>query len=303
MLTFPDRLGWLRLGQARQAYLATHNWLKWLLAEGLALAIFFLGNLGTRIVGLGKLFSWLKNFRKIDSFQTLFLGCLLVSGLIPLFFIQKGNPWNSIQFFYYFLVFFGLLAAWWLGEFFQKFTHQSLHHILIYDALLVFLVGLTLPTTLGTLKHYLPSRAPARIGFGELEALEFLRKQPQGIVLTYPHDYKLREKTEAPKPLYAYETTAYVSSFSEKQTFLEDEMNLEMMGLNWRPRRELEEEFFKTQNEEWAKNFLKENSIKYLYLVDNQKFNFAETQIGLEKIFENGEVKIYEFRDKIRTMN
>jgi uncharacterized membrane protein len=80
---------------------------------------------------------------------------------------------------------------------------------------------------------------------------------------------------------------------------LEDEMNLEIMGVFWRPRRILEEQFFTTHDEDWARNFLKENNIRYVYLTDNQKFEVGEAQIGLEKIFENGEVKIYEFRGKI----
>jgi len=287
MLAFPDRLDWLRLDQARQAYLATHQWLKWLMAEGLALVIFFLGNLGTRIIGLTKFFSWLKNWKKINSFQILFLGCLLASGLPPLFFIQKGNPWNTIQFFYYFLVFFGILAALSLGEFLIK-KKKWLKVILV-----TIIILLTLPTTYGTLKQYLPLRAPSRISFDELEALEFLKNQPEGIVLTYPHDYKLRENIEAPKPLYAYETTAYISAFTNKETFLEDEMNLEIMGVPWRPRRALEEQFFTTQDEEWAKNFLKENKIKYLYLTGNQKFTAGDYQIGLTKIFENGSTIIF----------
>ncbi len=294
MIDFPDRLGWLRLSQARQAYLATHNWLKWFLAEGLALVIFFLGNLGLRVLGLGKFFSWLKNWKKMDSFKVFFLGCLLTSSVIPLFLVQKGNSWNSIQFFYYSLVLFGLMAAWGLGEFLAK------KKVWLKIVLISLVVLLTLPTTMGTLKHYLPSRAPARIGFDELEGLAFLRKQSEGIVLTYPHNYKARERAEAPKPLYAYETTAYVSAFSEKQTFLEDEMNLEIMGVSWRGRRSLSEQFFTTHDERWTGNFLQDNKIRYVYLTGNQKFEVGDAQIGLEKIFENGEVKIYEFRGKIQ---
>ena len=297
MLAFPDRFGWQRLDQARQAYLATGKWLKWLLAEGLALTIFFVGNLGTRIIGVTKFFSWLKSGKKIDSFQILFLGCLLVSGIIPLLFIQKGNPWNTIQFFYYFLVFFGVLAGWWLGGFLT--TKKKWIKIV----LVTIVVLLTLPTTIGTLGHYLPFRAPARISLDELEGLAFLRNQYKGVVLTYPHDYKARERTEAPRPLYTYETTAYVSAFSNKETFLEDEMNLEIIGANWRPRRSLGEQFFTTHDEEWARNFLRENNIKYVYLTNDQKFEVGDYQIGLEKIFENGEVRIFQFRDKIRTMD
>lgn len=287
MFAFGDRFYWVRLDQARQAYLATGKWGKWFLAEGLGLAIFFIGNLGTRIFALGKIISWLKNFRKINSFQILFLGCLAASAFIPLLVIQKGNPWNSIQFFYYFLFFSAILAGWWLGEFKGKFK----------PILLLGLVIFTIPTTLGTLKHYLPYRAPARIGFDELEALEFLKNQPEGVILTFPHDSSLREKIEAPKPLYAYETTGYVSAFSNKNPFLEDEMNLEIMQVNWRPRRQQAEEFFQTDDFDWAGQFLQENQIRYLYLVGNQSFSPEFLKLELEKIFENGEVKVYQFND------
>jgi hypothetical protein len=288
MIDAPDRVGWLRLAQARQAYLATGLWSKWILAEVLALAIFFFGNLGTRIIGLGKFFAWLKKWRKINSFQILFLACLLPSGLIPLFFIQKGNPWNSIQFFYYFQVFLGLLAGWGLGDFLLK-KKVWLKAFLIG----VFLI-LTLPTTIGELKNYLVYQASAKVGVEELEALSFLRNQGVGIVLTYPHNYTARVKTkESPKPLYIYETTAYVSAFGNHQTFLEDEMTLEIMGVDWPSRRARVQEFFKTQDSQQAQKFLQENEIKYLYLVEEQEFNFDESMAGLHKIFENSLIRIY----------
>lgn len=293
MVDFSDRLGWLRLGQARQAYFATGLWLKWWLAEGLGLTIFFIGNLGTRMIGLGKLFDWFKNWRKINSFQILFLGCLLVSGFAPLLFIQKGNPWNSIQFFYYFQVLFGLLAGLWLGEFLSK---KKIWLKIFFIALVLLL---TLPTTWGSLRHYLSYEPPAKISFEELEALDFLKKQPLGVVLTYPHDYQLRQKVKTPQPLYIYETTAYVSAFGQQPTFLEDEMTLEIMQVDWQPRRKEVEEFFKTTDIDWSNNFLDKNQIRYLYLVDNQSFLINPDDLGLEKIFSNDFVKIYEFRDKI----
>lgn len=287
MIDAPDRVGWLKLAQARQAYLATGLWLKWLLAESLALVIFLFGNLGTRIIALGGIFSWLKNWRKIKNFQIFLLACLLPSGLIPLFFIQKGNPWNSVQFFYYFQVFLGLLAGWGLGEFLLK--KKIWFRIILVGLILIF----TLPTTVGDLKNYLAVKAPAKISPQELEALSFLRKQPSGVVLTYPHNYQTRDVLkEVPKPLYAYETTAYVSAFGNHQTFLEDEMTLEIMGVDWPLRRIEVEEFFKTEDGEKAKHFLTDNKIKYLYLVGQQNFNFDEFQVDLDEIFENSLVRI-----------
>ena len=292
MVDFADRFGWLRLGQARQAYFATGNWLKWFLAESLTLFIFFVGNLGMRVIGIRKLFFWWKNWKKIDSFQILFIGCLLISGFVPLLFIQKGNPWNSIQFFYYFLVFFGLMASWGMGEFLAK---KRIWLKVIFISLVVLM---TLPTTIGSLKHYLSYQPPAKISFDELEGLNFLKNRSPGIVLAYPHDYKARENTEGPKPLYIYETTAYVSAFANQQTFLEDEMNLEIMGVDWRPRRVKVEEFFKTKDIDQAKKFLEENEIKYLYLINGQEFKVDQLQLSLNKIFENDLVKIFQKNDE-----
>jgi len=181
-----------------------------------------------------------------------------------------------------------------LGEFLSK--KKSWLKIIF----IILLLLLTLPTTIGDLKNYLGSQAPAKIGFQELDALAFLRKQPQGVVLTYPHNYRAREKTkEVPKPLYIYETTAYVSAFANQQTFLEDEMTLEIMQFDWETRRKEVEKFFKTTELLWAKDFLNENQIRYLYLVDNQSFFINPDGLELEEIFANDFVKIYEFRDKI----
>jgi len=296
MLAFTDRLGWIRLEQARQVYLATGRWGRWFLAESLGLGIFLIGNLGTRVVGIGQLARWLRR-KKLGSFEIFFLGCLLSSFLISLLVIQKGNPWNSIQFFYYFLFLTGILAAWWLGEFLVQ------RSLAIKVLVLGGLVLLTLPTTVGTSRHYWPSRAPARVGFGELEALAFLREQAEGIVLTVPFDPRWREKFSAPRPLYAYETTAYVAALGGQPVFLEDEMNLTIIGLDFQSRQEMIERFLTTTDLVWAKKFLSQNKIRYLYLVKGQQLKIDPWELGFKKIFENGEVRIYEFRDKIEPVS
>jgi len=159
-------------------------------------------------------------------------------------------------------------------------------------------MALTLPTTLSTLRNdYLPSRPPARISIEELEALEFLKKQPKGVILTYPFNKEWIAKFSEPRPLYAYETTAYVSALSGKQTFLEDEMNLEISGYDWRSRRKEEDKFFSTNDSRWANDFIKINNIKYVYLVKGQKMNLGLGDINGEKIFENGEVSIFKVNE------
>jgi len=280
MISFSDRIGWFKLENARIAYLNSGKWLKWILAEGLALFIFIFGNLGTRMVGFfyGGLLG--KTKKKISQTEIFLFSALMFSLVIPLLFIQKGNPWNTIQFFYYFQFFMAIFTGVVIGKVKTVFG--------------IILIFLTLPTSIITLKNnYLPSRPPARISVEELEALDFLKKEPSGNVLPYPFNPDWRLLFSEPKPLYAYETTAYISAFSGKNIFLEDEMNLEITGFDWQTRKKQSLDFFTTSDRLWAKQFLTENKIKYIYLVKGQKMNLGLNDIEAEKIFENGEVTIF----------
>lgn len=287
MLSYGDRLGWIKLENARNAYFQSGSWLKWFLAEGLALMIFLLGNMGTRVIGLLGLRQKEKD-KNNTIFNNFLLFGLLISFLLPLFFIQKGNSWNTIQFFYYFQFLASIFAGITLG----KLWEGKIKRIFVYLVSVIF-IALTLPTSASTLKNdYLPGRPPARVSVEELEALSFLNKQPEGVVLTYSYNPDWKNKFSEPRPLYAYETTGYVSALGEKVTFLEDEMNLEIIDVRWRERRENAVRFFGTNNKDWANIFLKDGEISYLYLVQGQKMNLGLGDINGEKIFENGEVVI-----------
>ena len=99
-----------------------------------------------------------------------------------------------------------------------------------------------------------------------------------------------------PIPLYAYETTSYVSAFSGHQTFLEDEMNLDITGFDWQSRLKEEKDFFTSQNKFQARGFLINNNISYIYLVNNQSFSLSLEDLQIDQIFNNGQVKIYQVR-------
>lgn len=281
MLSFPDRFYWPKLASAISTYKAEGNFIKLIPAEILALSIFWFGNLGTRVFKEFLVLKWLFRWRKLESIEVFVIAATAIGIALPLLFIQKGNPWNTIQFIYYPLFFSGILAGIFLGEVVERKRFEWLVAFVV--------IVLTLPTTVGTLRHYLPARPPAAIPQVELAALEFLKNQPQGIVLTYPFDPALRKNWEPPQPLWVYETTSYVSAFSEKSVFLEDEMNLEITGYDWRPRREMAVDFFVNGD----RQFLGKNSIEYVYLVNGQKLPLAAEELGFGKVFENSEVRIY----------
>ncbi len=282
MMGISDRLGWTRFYSAMMTYKSGGIWFKEIMAYFAALAIFIIGNFGTRILAFKSI-----NLRKLSSFD-LFIWSMIGGGiLIPTFFLQKGTPWNTIQFFYYSLFFSGILAGIVLG---------SLKKSNLSFAFLAFIFLATIPTTIITLKDvYLPGRPPAMLSKEELSALTFLRSQPDGIVLTYPFD-KLRASqaiANPPRPLYLYESTAYVSAFSGKTTFLEDEVNLNITGYDWPTRRVDIENWYKETNQEKAREFLKKNNIKYIYWVKGQRAFLGEGQLGLIRMFENKEVNIF----------
>ncbi len=282
-----DRLGWMRFYSAMTTYKSGGIWFKGILAYSVAFAIFIIGNFGTRILAFKNIS--LKRLTSLDLFIWSIIGAGI---LIPTFFLQKGTSWNTIQFFYYSLFFSGILTGIVLSK--------------LNKLAIILFVVLTIPTTIITLREvYLPKRPPAMLSKEELSALEFLKNQPNGVVLTYPFD-KLRASqavANPPRPLYLYESTAYVSAFSGKTTFLEDEVNLNITGYDWPTRRTDIESWYREPNVEKAREFLKKNNIKYIYLLKGvpngtpQRAYLGEGQLGLIRLFENKDVNIWKVGD------
>ena len=243
----------------------------------ISIGLFYLGNFSWRVLGIFSLKS-LKNKLKSPLLLT-----LVITALIPLFFIQKGTSWNTIQFLYYSL----FIGNIFLTVFLTK-SSKTIKFLILPIIILTSLIA-----GYENLQRYFSNPAPSALPPKEVEALDFLKNQPDGIVLTYPYNKYLKNNMSTPIPLYAYETTAYVSAFSKHVTFLEDEMNLDITGFDWQSRRADEEKFFTSNDQYFARGFLVNNQINYIYLLNNQKFNLGESQLQIKKIFDNGAVCIY----------
>jgi len=290
MMGLTDRLGWLRFYSAMTNYRLGNIWIKAIPAYLVAFVIFWVGNMGTRIIKEILVIKWLKNIKDLTFIEIIFITIIIAGVGLPMLFLQKGTPWNTVQFVYYSLFFSGILA----GVAFAEISSWSKSPRL-YSIEVAALIALTLPTTIGTLGHYLPARPPAMISNEELEALRFMSTQPTGVVLTYPFDkFKAKEaEINPPRPLYLYESTAYVSAFAQKSVFLEDEVNLDITGYRWRARRAEVETFYKSNSTSEVRNFLTNNNISYIYWIRGQRALLGEGQLGIEKIYENQEVEIY----------
>ncbi len=279
MLGLSDRLNFQKLYSALMNYKLSKNYLKEITAYVTAFLIFLVGNMGARIIQ--------KRPKQIDSIYLFIISLIGAGILIPMLFLQKGTPWNTIQFFYYSLFFAGILSG---------ISISGIHNKKI---LYTFIILLIIPTTFATLAHhYLPARPPAKIGTEELQALNFLAKQENGVVLTYLYDeFKAKEAiANPPRPLYLYDSTAYVSAYSNKPVFLEDQVNLDITGYDWRGRRQKIEEFYKSVDQQKVYSFLRDNHISYVYWLKGQRATLGETQLGIQRIYENKEVDIYKVK-------
>jgi len=239
--------------------------------------IFLIGNLGWRFIGI---FSALKSRRHpILSFSALILI------LLPLFFIQQGTAWNTIQFFYYGLILSNIL----LVDFLHKNNKQK-----YYKYLLIIIITTSLLANIDIYKNYLGNPPPSAILNNELKAIEFLNTLPQGLILTYPYDPYIKNKIpHTPIPLYAYETNAYLGAYTHHYQFLADEMNLNNSGYDWQTRKNQSLEFFKQTNIHQDRGFLVNNQIDYIYLTG---FQINQTVLDVTNLYLT---KIYDYQDTI----
>lgn len=287
MATLSDRLNWQRLFSAMTTYKMGHIWIKAILAYSFAFAIFIIGNFGTRLITLRALLKSPKKLLSAGPIEIFIFTIIMAGIVVPMFFVQKGTAWNTIQFLYYSLMFAGIVAG---IEVWGLIKNKS---NLIKTISLILLLVVTLPTTIASLGNYLPPKPQSILPKSEVEALDFLSKEERGVVLTYPFDIYKSEKALAPRPLYLYTSTAYVSGFSGQPVFVEDQINLDIMQYHWQDRVGEVNKFLNTLDVESATKFIKENNIKYVYWLRDQHARIGDKQLGLIKIYENSDVTIY----------
>lgn len=275
MVDAGDRVGIPNFTARRFAYLADKKLLHLVILETICFLMFFIGNLGTRILGV---LGFEKKQLKSDLFVFIF-SMMVISFIPPLIFVQKGNPWNIVQFFYYFLYFAGLLAAWGL-------TKLSI-------PLAAVIIVLTPISSVATFRSWLYPNPPAYLSTEEYKALKFLDGQKDGIVLKHPFDKNLRSEFKDPYPLAVYADNAYVSAYSGKEVFIEDVEQQIILDTDYKERLENADRFFVEKNLTWSKKFLTENNIKYLYLPKIYQLPMAEGEYPMAKIFENNGANIY----------
>ena len=267
-------------------HLLSYKLFIFLALEIFLLVVFLIGNLSWRFLAIFYLIPKFlkKQLQKHDFFLIIFS---FFSLAIPLIFVQSGTAWNTIQFFYYFLI----ISNFYLAKFMAQLPVSTSK---LKKTLFFFIILTILPTSYATIKDYLGSPAPSSLPNYEIEALDFLKKQKKGIVLSYPYNqYSRPSNWQTPLPLYLYQTTAYISAFSHQTSFLADRMNLDITGADWASRLDQSRKFFTSSDKFMARGFLLNNHIDYIYLVNNQNFKLNPNQLEVKPIFNNDFVRIY----------
>lgn len=197
--------------------------------EALNLIIFLFFYLGTRFFGLLYVF-FLFLQRKLDLFDFSLILTICFSILLTVTLVQKAEWWNTIQFFYY--------AIFLTTIYLARLTYSLITaKKILFKLIAILILVLSIPTSYDMIKFYLTTPGATYLPKEELEALNFLKKEPDGIVLT--HLYKNEWKNlPNPKPLYAYEDTAYVAAFSHKQEYFANELQLRLTGVAYEKRLE-----------------------------------------------------------------
>ena len=287
MVQFVDRVGWEKLASATTTYFTQKIWLKFLLAETLALVIFLVGNLGTRIVSIFAIRDLFRILIKNDGHFFVF-SMTLVSFTIPLVFIQKGNSWNIVQFFYYFLFLVALYSGVGLVKIMETLP-KTLSFVVVGLILLV-----TPISSFWTFRSGFYPEPPAKLSFDELAGLNYLAGRKEGTVLVAPFKKEVHAKFDDPYPLFAYAPNPYVSAFSTKRTYLEDVEQQIILQVPYEERLANIEKFFFGLDFDWQRDFLRRENISYIYLPKGYGVLLNEGDIEIKKIFENKEVDIYE---------
>ncbi|MFZ2206155.1 MAG: hypothetical protein WAV29_01695, partial [Microgenomates group bacterium] len=223
--------------------------------EMFEVGLFIFLNNGTRLVGL--IYILKKVFeKKISKDEIVLFTTIILSTFFIFTFVQKGMWWNVIQFYGYTLFLMNYFAA--------KFLYEVLSSKKIAALIIGFIIILlTLPTNI----EQIGFAFERQISFSqsELNALSKLKSMPDGIVLSLP-----------------FQSTAYVSAFTQKVQYVADKEALIIVGVDSKKR--IDEIKFKSPENLVPK-------VNYIYI---KKLDFKDriSLNGFKTIYENPEVVI-----------
>lgn len=253
-----------------------HN-LKLILLEIIILGIFVIFNYGSRIFGLFG-FGIYDNYSNPHTRKLLIIGSC-ATFLISILFVQSGIWWNTVQFLYVSLFLTGLLAAEGLDKLVQ--TKKTWGYVSVGIIIL-----LTIPTNLDILHSFVRFPGTSYIPDDELKALQILRDLPDGTILTQPF-VKREQPVQVPELSRVYDT-AYISAYTNKQTYLSDTVQLVLTNIEHQDRTKLITNY----------DCRVISDVKYIYEYSDNRYaeKFNDCNKKIEQLFRNNLVTIYQVK-------
>ncbi len=206
------------------------------------------------------------------------MSLLLLCGLLPpIFVLQRGIVWNSIQFLYYSLLIMGLLASISLS--YIKIRWKKIGVVIILFFLMV-------PTTVDTLNFFAKKHG---------ETTNFLLNPLQLEALTYVENLPTTSTILTP-----YEDTSYFTALTGKPVYFSDKTQADILLLPYQNQMLLLNSVYdNTMSESELRKFMINNNLVYLYdphLSLGQNRLMFDSYRMFEKIFSNDFASVYKIR-------
>jgi hypothetical protein len=270
MIEAGDRMNWQEWALKLQYYTVNSDTLNLIKFYGTAFVIFIVGNLGTRLL----MFIGIPRFRNAlkDEIHLFLLSSLVVSALIPMFFLTTGIAWNSIQFMYYFLLIAGIYSGHGTRLVVGYFKKPW---IKIFVSVVIIL--LTIPTNLYTLRFRFSHNSNLTVAGEELKALVSLKEVGSYTdrILTLPAEASFVE----------------VSAFTGKSVYLGDWLMAVVTGHDY-DKRLLELKTSMSSREAFLE-FLERNNIRWIYIKGYEPEIIRSIAENLALFYSSSTITIY----------
>lgn len=256
MVESADRLNFLQWKFLEDHYRLTNNWPRIIAIKTLETAIFYLGNVGVRILALFLPLVLFLQRGQPKKYKLLFLSLVgfIFSSVFPLLFLQTGVVWNSIQFWYYALLFLNVMAVFVVMTLWQRVGLWA--KIL----LTILILSLSLPTTIKTFHQKMPG---PRFEATALTALSHLSDNDRLLICPENNDL--------------FNTTS-ISVYTPATVYVSMPIQLEIVGLDASPAVELQE-IFREESHPKFRQLLDEQNITHILCSDQGMTAFVTKSI------------------------
>lgn len=282
MMTSADKLNLPAYADKEDFYLQSGNWLGLVKVKFIELAIYLIGNLGIRLVGLITLFSSItfmlikKRGHELLSVSLLITFIILTGLSLPLLFNLGASAHNIIQFTPYALLFLVFPTVYAIEKVW-RWLHKRVP--LLATLFVILAVALAVPVNLKNISQKINSPGNL-IPQTDLEAFSYLRTQtPRNSVIAVD--------------ITRYEIAPIqIAALGNRRMYLAETGFAEQTGNDPRERMTQLQEFF--QNNNFQK--LEQNGVTHIFMLQSHLGKEKEivlTMSGLTKVFSNQDVAIF----------